>query len=88
MEQIAHEAKGFRDVYWCGALNEPVIVSYPFQGKTASGVVVGDDSTPICTHCDGKVLWGDHQFMFHILKPTKPEASLAEKMEFCDRHTE
>jgi hypothetical protein len=55
--RIILEAKGWRDLYWCYILNEPVIIEYK-------------DGQPFCTNCNGNPLKGqEHSFIFHILKP-------------------
>lgn len=56
---VTDEAKGWRDVYWCHLLNEPVIVEYRRQG---------DAHIKFCVHCDGDIdaLPTLHTFCFHI----------------------
>lgn len=57
-----NEPLGFRDVYWCYLLNEPVIITYHFE----DGV-----EKPWCIHCQGEMVHGDgiHVFICHINKP-------------------
>jgi hypothetical protein len=61
-ECVTFEPKGFRDVYWCPALNEPFVVEYdlilgsPNAGKT------------VCPYC-GTLEFSEHTFIAHILKP-------------------
>jgi len=56
-------SRGFRDVYWCPYLNEPIIITYPLPDKKAW-----------CSGCDG-TMDTDHMFICSILKPWSKEAT-------------
>ena len=65
---VSFERKGYRDVYWCPTLNEPVILTY---NKTDDG-----EYYPYCCICKEPLpsLEDDarefsHAFIAHILKP-------------------
>lgn len=49
---------GFRDVYWCPYLNEPVIITYPIDKERKAW----------CSGCNGSMS-EDHSFICTILKP-------------------
>ena len=59
--------KGFRDVYWCHYLNEPVILKY--------AKIAGDQ--PRCDGCGvvydsvAQMTDNGHTFICHILKPAE-----------------
>lgn len=59
--------QGFRDVYWCYNLNEPVIIDY-------------ENDKPGCSLCNYRVdtlpdegFLRMHKFIKHILKPKKKD---------------
>lgn len=56
---ISLEAHGFRDVYWCHNLNEPVIVTYTREKP----------NEPFCTNCSGPIDEYTHTFLLNVLKP-------------------
>lgn len=62
MRWVTAEPKGFRDIYWCPYLNEPVILKY-------------DGDKPKCDGCgnvyDSVEQMADdtHTFICHVLKP-------------------
>lgn len=53
--KLTPEARGFRDLYWCSILNEPVILTY-------------QDNKTYCTCCEGSDIIDDglHEFVGHI----------------------
>lgn len=61
---ITLEPLGFRDVYWCGLSNEPVIIEY-------------EDSRAKCVECNwisstekpDEVFLTEHVFVCHLCKP-------------------
>lgn len=57
---VNFEPKGFRDVYWCGPVNEPMVLEYR-----------GD--TTYCPLCKREDVVGDegfgHAFICHVVKP-------------------
>lgn len=64
-EIVTFEPKGFRDVYWCPYLNEPVIVEYrrPSPNK-------------FCVNCSGDIdhpgvppFYSKHTFICNVGKP-------------------
>lgn len=59
-DKVSFEPVGFRDVYWCPRLNEPVILEYR--------QAVGSEREPWCINC-GCPLESDHAFICHIHKP-------------------
>jgi hypothetical protein len=50
-------SRGFRDVYWCPYLNEPVIITYPMD----------KNKTAWCVNCNGPMA-EDHWFIVSIRK--------------------
>jgi hypothetical protein len=54
---VAYVSRGFRDVYWCPYLNEPVILTYSLA-----------TDTPWCTGCDSE-LDSEHTFICTVSKP-------------------
>lgn len=64
---VSFERKGYRDVYWCPTLNEPVILIYEVKGL---------EYHPICNMCQEALPQltdnaddFSHTFIVHILKP-------------------
>lgn len=66
--KVTFESKGYRDVYWCPELNEPVVLVYEelFEGRE-----------PVCDHCRAIIRYEEkptgferlHVFICHVLKP-------------------
>lgn len=50
--------KGFRDLYWCWVMNEPMIIEYK-------------DDRAICGVCGDWQLDFGHTFIMHIRKPNE-----------------
>jgi hypothetical protein len=58
---IENDSKGFRDVYWCWHINEPVVLEY-----------AGSDL--LCRNCGTRAsnledFEDEHMFIVHIRKP-------------------
>jgi hypothetical protein len=74
---IEFEPKGFRDVYWCYSLNEPVIIEWHKNSEGES-----EERFPTCINCNwidegydredkivSDTFLTEHTFICHILKP-------------------
>lgn len=63
-DHVEFVSRGFRDVYWCPYLNEPIIVTYKMVGLI--------DKEPWCEGCNGPMSETDHWFICTIRKrPTQ-----------------
>lgn len=69
---ITNVPKTYRDVYWCGLINEPMIIKYKGEEPQCSACdnEISFEEDPLRYTDDHKV----HAFMFHVLKPARGEA--------------
>ena len=57
-EKFTYTPTGFRDLYWCGHLNEPVLIEWR-------------DDRSYCVNCKAELLedTDSHTFIAHVKKP-------------------
>ncbi len=55
-KKISLKPRGFRDIYWCWNLNEPVILEYR-------------DDKPYCVNCSSELSEDTHVFICSVFKP-------------------
>lgn len=60
VRSLSFSPRGFRDLIWCGLLNEPAILEYRDQPGGRA---------PWCPNCNGNYELGSHPFIAHIRKP-------------------